>query len=143
MALLNIFKPKKKKIEKKPSVVKVSEDKKEKKEKVGEPKPRKVETKTKRISEMAYRVLETPQVTEKATDLAGKNQYVFKVKTRANKKDIKRTVEDVFGVDVLKVKVIKVPPKKRRLGRTEGWRKSYKKAIIRIKEGQKIEVLPR
>jgi len=43
----------------------------------------------------------------------------------------------------LGVKIINLPPKKRRLGKIRGWRKGYKKAIVRIKEGQKIEVLPR
>ena len=140
MALLNIFKRKKpaqsitlrrarqtakllagKKVEKKP------------------PAP----PKSKKVSEIAYRVLKIPQVTEKATDLVKKNQYVFRVFTGANKKDIKKTIEDIYGVDVLDVKVIKVPAKQRRLGRIKGWRKAYKKAIIRIKEGQKIELLPR
>ena len=91
----------------------------------------------------AYRVLKTPQVTEKATDLVKKNQYVFKVWPRANKVEIKKAIENLYGVDVLDVKIIRVPAKRRRLGRMRGWRKGYKKAIVKIKEGQKIEVLPR
>ena len=91
----------------------------------------------------AYRVLKTPQVTEKATDLVKKNQYVFKVWPRANKVEIKKAIENLYGVDVLDVKIIRVPAKRRRLGRIRGWRKGYKKAIVKIKEGQKIEVLPR
>ena len=91
----------------------------------------------------AYRILKTPHVTEKATDLVKKNQYVFKVYSRANKVEIKKAIEDLYGVDVLGVKVINLPPKRRRLGKIMGWRKGYKKAIVRIKEGQKIEVLPR
>ena len=105
--------------------------------------PPSVKTKPKKVSEMAYRVLKTPQVTEKATDLVKQNKYVFKVFAEANKKDIKKTIEDLYGVDVLDVKTINVPPKQRKLGRIEGWRKGYKKAIIKIKEGQKIELLPR
>ena len=91
----------------------------------------------------AYRILKTPHVTEKATDLVKKNQYVFKVYSRANKVEIKKAIEDLYGVDVLGVKVINLPPKRRRLGKIMGWRKGYKKAIVKIKEGQKIEVLPR
>jgi large subunit ribosomal protein L23 len=91
----------------------------------------------------AYRVLKTPQVTEKATDLTKENQYIFKVFPRTNKTEIKRAINELYGVDVLGVKIIKVPAKKRRIGRISGWRKGYKKAIIRLKEGQKIEVLPR
>lgn len=91
----------------------------------------------------AYRILKTPQVTEKATGLVGQNQYVFKVWPRVNKVETKKAIEDLYGVDVISVKIIKVPRKRRRLGRISGWRKGYKKAIVKIKEGQKIEVLPR
>ncbi|MDI6591664.1 MAG: 50S ribosomal protein L23 [Patescibacteria group bacterium] len=96
-----------------------------------------------KIPEIAYRILKAPQITEKATALAGKNQYVFKVWPRANKTEIKKAIENLYGVDVVSVKIIKVPSKRRRLGRISGWRKGYKKAIVKIREGQKIEVLPR
>ena len=91
----------------------------------------------------AYKILKTPQVTEKATDLVKKNQYVFKVYSRTNKNEVKKAIESVYGVDVISVRVINVPAKRRRLGRQRGWRKGYKKAIVKIKAGQKIEVLPR
>lgn len=91
----------------------------------------------------AYKVLKGPHVTERASDLTAKNQYVFKIWPRANKAAVKKAVEDIFGVDVLGVKIVNVPRKKRRLGRTEGFRKGYKKAIVQVKEGQKIEILPR
>jgi len=91
----------------------------------------------------AYKILKTPQVTEKATDLVKKNQYVFKVYSRANKNEVKKAIESVYGVDVISVRIINVPAKRRRLGRQRGWRKGYKKAIVKIKAGQKIEVLPR
>lgn len=137
MALLNIFK-KKKKAEAKKEIKKEIK----KTTPVGK-KPVKVAVKPKKTPAIAYRVLKIPQVTEKATDLSKHNQYVFKVFADANKKDIKKTIEDLYGVDVVKVRVIKVPAKQRRLGRIEGWRKAYKKAVVRIKEGQKIELLPR
>ena len=88
-------------------------------------------------------LLKTPHITEKATDLVKNNQYVFKVFPRANKTEVKKAVENVFGVDVMSVRIINVPKRKRRLGKVEGFRTGYKKAIIRIKAGQKIEVLPR
>lgn len=91
----------------------------------------------------AYQSLKSPHVTEKATDLAKQNLYVFKVWPRANKITIRKAIEDLYGVDVMSVKIIKVPPKKRKLGKIKGWRKGYKKAAIKIKGGQKIEVLPR
>ena len=91
----------------------------------------------------AFRVLKSPHVTEKATDLTASNQYVFKIYPRANKADVKKAIEKVFGVDVTGVKVINIPKKKRRLGKIKGFKEGYKKAIVKIKEGQKIEVLSR
>lgn len=88
------------------------------------------------------KVLKEPHITEKATNLAEKNQYTFKVFPDSNKKEIKKAVEDLYEVDVTKVRIINVPPKKRRLGRIEGFRSGFKKAIVTIKEGQKIEVMP-
>jgi len=96
-----------------------------------------------KIPETAYKILKTPHVAEKATDLVKKNQYVFKVYPKANKIEIKRAIEELYGVNVVSVKIINIPPKRRRLGKVKGWRAGYKKAIVRIKEGQKIEVLPR
>ena len=100
-------------------------------------------SKPKKISGQAYRVIKRPHVTEKATDLTSKNQYIFEVFQDSNKNQVKKAVEDIYGVDVMDVNIINIPRKRRRLGRTEGWRGGYKKAIVRIKEGQKIEVLPR
>jgi large subunit ribosomal protein L23 len=87
--------------------------------------------------------LKEPHITEKTTALAKKNQYVFKVYPRTNKIEIKKAVEKLYGVDVLAVRIINIPRKKRVLGRISGWRKGYKKALIKVKEGQKIDVLPR
>ena len=152
MAILDIFK--KKKIEKKEII------KKEKKEKKTEEAPKapkivkeeKVEkapsvvrkaTKKRKKFSGSYRVLKIPHVTEKATDLTKQDQYIFRVQSETNKIEVKKTVEDLYNIDVVSVQIINVPPKRRRLGKTLGWRKGYKKAIVRIKEGQKIEVLPR
>jgi len=90
-----------------------------------------------------WKILKGPHVTEKATALSEKNKYVFKVYPGANKIEIKRAIEELYGVDVISVKIINVPRKQRRLGRISGWRKGYKKSIVKIKEGQKIEILPR
>ncbi len=129
MAILNIFK-------KKPAEVKVAAKKTERVEKPVAGKPKKI------LGE-AYKVLVKPHVTEKASYLASKNQYIFEVFPRSNKKQVKKAVEDVYGVDVADVHIINIHSKRMRLGRTEGWSAGYKKAIVRIKEGQKIEVLPR
>jgi large subunit ribosomal protein L23 len=93
--------------------------------------------------DQAYKVLKTPHVSEKATDLIENNQYIFRVFNETNKIEIKRAVEDLYGVKVVNVKIINIPEKSRRVGRTLGTKSGYKKAIVRIVSGQKIEVLPR
>ncbi len=95
----------------------------------------------------AYRLIKEPQITEKATSLAGQNKYVFKVLPRANKPEIKKTIEALYQVKVTKVNLIHLAGKKRRLGLSQGWRgglkKGYKKAIITLAPGEKIELLAR
>ncbi len=130
MPITNIFKKKKiKEVEKKV-----------KKEKL--PEPVKPEVKKELEILEIQRILRAPQVTEKTTDLAKKNQYIFKVYSGVNKTEIKKAIEDLYKVEVLSLKIINMPRKRRRLGRILGWRKGYKKAIVRIKAGQKIEILP-
>lgn len=99
--------------------------------------------KSRKDSEAACRILKWPHVTEKATDLTKVNQYVFNVYESANKPEIKKAVEDVYGAKVVSIKIINIHPKKRRLGKIEGWRKGYKKAIVKLAQGQTIEILPR
>ncbi|MBU2579041.1 50S ribosomal protein L23 [Patescibacteria group bacterium] len=88
-------------------------------------------------------ILKSPHIAEKASYLAKMNQYVFKVYPQTNKTEVKKAVEEVYGVDVLKIKMITIPKKRRRIGKTFGWRKGYKKAIVSVKKGQSIEILPR
>jgi large subunit ribosomal protein L23 len=94
-------------------------------------------------SKVAWKVLSWPHITEKATALSKENQYIFRVAPRSNKIEIKQAIEDVYGVNVEGVRVVNIPAKRRRLGRTRGWKSGYKKAIVKIKKGQEIEVLPR
>ena len=84
----------------------------------------------------------SPHITEKATDLAAKNQYVFVVARGANKGDIARSVEKMYGVNVKGVRIVNVHSKSMRLGRIQGIKKGYKKAMVKLAEGQKIEILP-
>lgn len=88
-----------------------------------------------------YEAIKKPHISEKASDLAEVNQYIFEISPNYNKNEIKKAVEGLYGVNVLSVNMVKIPHKKRRLGKTEGFRKAYKKAIVKIKEGQKIEIL--
>jgi len=91
----------------------------------------------------AYRILKAPHITEKTTDLGRKNQYVFRIWAKANKVEVKKAIEDLYKVKVIDVKIIKIPAKRRRFGRISGWKKGYKKAIVKVKEGQKIELFPK
>lgn len=148
MKLFDFFKKKKK--EKAKEEVK-KEVKKEKKRPLEKKREVKVEQKIKpqavkikrKASQMAAKVLDSPHITEKAAILGEANRYVFKVFKDANKNEIKKAIEDNYGVDVVAVKIINVSRKQRRLGRQKGWKKGYKKAIVKVKEGQKIEILPR
>ncbi|MBU2544834.1 50S ribosomal protein L23 [Patescibacteria group bacterium] len=92
---------------------------------------------------MAFKVLESPHVTEKASELAEKNKYSFKVSKRSNKTEVKKAVEELYGVSVVNVAIINIHRKKKRVGRTMGFKNGYKKAIVEIKKGQSIEVMPR
>lgn len=135
MALLDFLKNKKEKeraAEKKP-VVSVS--------KKSEESPK--ETKKLKVSGggvFSYSIVKDPHISEKGTRQAELNKYAFKVYDRSNKLEIKKAVEGIYGVDVLSVNIVTIPHKKRRLGKTEGFKKGYKKALVTIKEGQKIEV---
>lgn len=88
-----------------------------------------------------YGVVKAPHISEKATNLGQVNQYVFEVFPKSNKIEVKKAIENIYGVDVLRVNMIKIPGKTRRIGRTEGFKSGYKKAVVTIKEGQKIEIL--
>ena len=78
-------------------------------------------------------------ITEKGTSLQEKNnQYFFRVDPRSNKIQVKTAVEKVFKVTVTGVRMMKVKGKKRRMGRSIGYRPSWKKAIVTLKEGETI-----
>ena len=128
-----------------PSVKKKTEKKVEKpKKEVEEKKTKSKEKKpVKKLKVSVWRTLKEPHITEKATDLNKEDKYVFKVWPKANKTEIKKAIEELYGVDVLSVNILRVHPKQRRLGRTRGFRKGYKKAVVKVKKGQKIELLPR
>lgn len=85
-------------------------------------------------------ILKRPIITEKTRELAKKGEYVFEVAKNTNKNEIKKAVEEQFGVEVEKVRVLKIPPKPRRSRGFLGWKKGYKKAIVKLKEGQKLEI---
>lgn len=92
-------------------------------------------------SPFAYRIIKEPHITEKASDLNAINKYVFKVFPKSNKSEIKKAVEALYNVKVENVRIINLPAKKRRLGLFEGEKPGYKKAIITLKKGHKIELI--
>jgi len=149
MAMFNIFNKKGEEI-KSEKEVKI-EQKKEKKEKLIEKEIAVKESpkigKEQKRTGQSFGSLNSVHVTEKATDLTEFNQYIFNVPLKANKIEIKKAVEDLYNVKVKGVNTIHSPSKNRRLGRSEGKRggleKGTKKAIVVLKDGYKIEVLPR
>lgn len=87
-----------------------------------------------------YEVLRRPVITEKNTMLVEQNKYTFEVARDANKPQIKEAVEKAFKVKVSSVNVIHVPGKMRRAGRMRGMTQSWKKAVITLEKGYKIEL---
>ena len=89
---------------------------------------------------MKFKLLKQPHLTEKTwSQKELSNQVTFKVEVSANKIEIKKAVQDVFNVTVLNVNTIKTQGKIKRMGRFEGRRPNWKKAIITLKEGDRIE----
>jgi large subunit ribosomal protein L23 len=88
----------------------------------------------------AYRVLVKPLVTEKATNLAANNKYVFVVSDKANKISVAKAVEDLYGVKTLKVNIANVSGKRVARGRIRGQRKDWRKAIVTLAAGQSIKI---
>jgi large subunit ribosomal protein L23 len=87
-----------------------------------------------------YEVLRRPLITEKNTMLGAQNKYSFEVAMAANKPMIRKAVETIFKVDVTDVNVSHVHGKLRRVGRSTGMTRDWKKAVVTIKEGQRIEI---
>lgn len=89
-----------------------------------------------------YDVLLGPMLTEKGTLLKEKeNKVLFKVATAANKIEIRKAVEETFKVKVDSVATINCKGKIKRMGKHEGKRPDWKKAIITLKEGEKLDVI--
>ena len=90
--------------------------------------------------EDAYKIIRRPLITEKSTiQKEMDNQLAFEVDRRANKIEIKKAVERIFKVQVETVRTMNYQGKRKRLGRTIGRRRHWKKAVVTLKPGQKIE----
>jgi large subunit ribosomal protein L23 len=88
----------------------------------------------------SYEVLRRPLITEKNTMLVEQNKYTFEVARNANKPQIKDAVEKAFKVKVASVNVMCVPGKMRRAGRQRGMTSPWKKAVVTLEPGHKIEL---
>ncbi|MDR1884797.1 MAG: 50S ribosomal protein L23 [Synergistaceae bacterium] len=88
---------------------------------------------------LAHDIIVRPIITEKSSRLMALNKYTFEVMPAANKIEIRRAVEEVFKVKVSSVHTIKVHPKPKRMGRFSGYSRSWKKAVVTLLPGERIE----
>ncbi|MCK1975739.1 50S ribosomal protein L23 [Jeotgalicoccus huakuii] len=84
-------------------------------------------------------IIKRPVITERSADLMSEDKYTFDVDVRANKTQVKHAIEEIFDVTVDKVNIMNVKPKKKRMGRYEGYTNRRRKAIVKLKEGS-IEI---
>ena len=90
----------------------------------------------------AEEIIVRPLITEKSTRMQESgNQVVFRVVKDANKVEIRKAIEELFDVKVLAVRTQRTPSRLRRVGSNLGRRPSWKKAIIRLRDGDRIEGL--
>ena len=82
----------------------------------------------------------SPNVTEKSTALSEFNKVVFKVDKNANKKSIKKNIEKIFKVKVLKINTVNIRGKTKMIRNKKAYKPGYKKAIITLKKGQSIDL---
>jgi large subunit ribosomal protein L23 len=92
------------------------------------------------VSLHAAQILIRPVVSEKSYNQITENRYTFRVHKDAHKTQIRQAVEELFEVKVVGVNVIKMQPKPKRRGATKGARPGWKKAIVELKPGDKIEI---
>ena len=85
-------------------------------------------------------VLIAPVVSEKSYSLINENKYSFRVHDKAHKTQIRQAVEELFEVKVTGVNIVKVKPKPKRRGFHKGIRPGWKKAVVQLREGDKIEI---
>ena len=82
----------------------------------------------------------SPNITEKTTSLSEYNKIVFKVHKGANKKSIKKSIEKIFKVNVIKINTINLKGKSKMVKNKKTFTTGYKKAIITLKKGQSIDL---
>jgi large subunit ribosomal protein L23 len=89
-------------------------------------------------------IIKKPLVSEKTVELGKKyNKYVFLIDRQANSQETKKAVEGIYKVKVTAVNLINQKGKVKRLGRSLGRRSDFKKAVVTVKQGQTIDILPK
>ena len=87
-----------------------------------------------------HQIIKKPLITEKSTRLKeADNQIAFVVDSQANKIEIRQAVEKLFKVRVKAVRPMNLVGKRKRVGRFSGWKSDWKKAIVTLREGERIE----
>ena len=89
-----------------------------------------------------YAVIDHQHITEKASDLMSLNKYTFKVFPRSNKDMVRKAIEKLYGVKVKSVNMVTLPSKSVRLGKHEGVKGGFKKAIVTLHKGHTIDIAP-
>jgi large subunit ribosomal protein L23 len=87
-----------------------------------------------------FDIVRSPVITEKATNVSEHNQVIFRVPLTATKREVKAAVEGLFKVKVTAVNTIRVQGKLKRFRGRVGWRSDYKKAVVTLGEGQRVDV---
>ena len=88
----------------------------------------------------ARQVLIAPVVSEKSYSLIDENKYSFRVHEKAHKTQVRQAVEELFDVKVEGVNILKVQPKPKRRGWTRGKKPGWKKAVVQLREGDRIDI---
>ena len=87
-----------------------------------------------------FELIKGPIITEASIKaIETENRYTFKVDKKANKVQIKKAIEEAFGIKVISVSTTAVPRRYKKVGRHEGYASGYKKAIVKIEDGKKID----
>lgn len=142
MSIFSSKKQEKNKSEKEKKEVKIKEEEKERKETIEKESKQPLEKKVNLTSNKNLLLIKHPHVTEKSQLLKEYRQYVFQTVNKINKSEIKKAIEQIYNVKVEKVRIIEIPAKKRRAGASFGKKSGYKKAIVTLKEGYQIEIIP-
>ena len=86
----------------------------------------------------SYDIIRRPIITEQSMEHLDLKKYVFEVASDANKSEIRKAIEEIFGVEVDKVTTLNVKGKKKRVGRyPEGYKRDWKKAVVKLTDGSK------